>query len=241
MSATMTLRNSMARRNDATVNFIQHSLMIAGFLLVLGVINFLTKDEPLLEAPAIFPTEYSVYPVTREVALSEPVDVTPAPAEPAAPILSPRMQGALNYVTRRYQVSPESLMPIFEVVQMIGKERRVDPLLIVAIIGIESRFNPFAKSPMGAQGLMQIIPRYHLDKVPQGAGDQPFLDPITNVKVGVQVLEEAIRRRGGLAAGLQSYSGSSEAEGFYSDKVLAEKERLEQAARRNLGTTSPNA
>jgi hypothetical protein len=51
----------------------------------------------------------------------------------------------------------------------------------------------------------------------------------------VYVLEEAIRRSGGLVAGLQYYAGSSDPEGSYASKVLAEKERLEQAARRGAG------
>jgi soluble lytic murein transglycosylase-like protein len=37
-------------------------------------------------------------------------------------------------------------VPVFEAAQTVGRERRVDPLLIIAIIGIESRFNPFAES-----------------------------------------------------------------------------------------------
>jgi hypothetical protein len=83
---------------------------------------------------------------------------------------------------------------------------------------------------------MQVIPGYHLDKVPQGAGLQPFLDPVTNIQVGVHVLEEAIRWRGSLTAGLQHYGGASDdPESGYANKVLAEKERLEQAARRGSG------
>jgi soluble lytic murein transglycosylase-like protein len=143
------------------------------------------------------------------------------------------MQGALDYVKRRYRVSPDAVTPVFEVAQRIGLERRIDPLLIVAIIGIESGFNPFAESPMGAQGLMQIIPRFHQDKLPEGTGEQALLDPAINIRVGVGVLEEAIRRRGSLIGGLQYYAGSSDPEGFYANKVLAEKERLEQASRRN--------
>ncbi|HPU79914.1 transglycosylase SLT domain-containing protein, partial [Accumulibacter sp.] len=142
----------------------------------------------------------------------------------------------LDYVSRRYRVAPEALVPVFEAAQAVGRERRLDPLLIVAIIGIESRFNPFAESASGAKGLMQVIPGYHLDKVPRGAGEQPFLDPVTNIQVGVHVLEEAIRWRGSLIAGLQHYGGSPEdAETEYANRVLAEKERLEQAARRGTG------
>ena len=163
-----------------------------------------------------------------------------APVEAADAVLSPRMQGALDYVKRRYKVSSDAVEPIFEVAQLIGTERRIDPLLIVAIIGVESGFNPFAESSFGAQGLMQIIPRFHKDKLPAGAGENPLLDPLINIKVGVHVLEEAIRRRGGLIPGLQQYAGSSDTQGGYASKVLAEKERLEQAARRNAANATPS-
>jgi soluble lytic murein transglycosylase-like protein len=225
MSATITLKQSMARSPDAALYLIKHSLMIAGVLLVLGIINVFANSTQSVEFIKSALPDFSVsaeLPEARVEAATEEI------------ILSPRMQGALDYVARRYRVSSEALLPVFEVAQLIGKERRIDPLLIVAIIGIESRFNPFAESAMGAQGLMQIIPRFHMDKVPEGAGDSPLLDPEINIRVGVLILEEAIQRRGGLIAGLQYYAGSSETEGSYASKVLAEKERLEQAARRNV-------
>ena len=71
--------------------------------------------------------------------------------EPAFVVLSPRMQSAVDYVTRRYRVSEGALVPVFELAQSAGRERRIDPLLIVAVIGIESGFNPFAESPLGAR------------------------------------------------------------------------------------------
>lgn len=227
MSATITLKNTMARRTDASLHLIQHGLMVAGLLLVLAIVNFYptgAQSADLLKG---------VSPVFA--ASAEPGN-SPATETPAVAALSPRMQAALNYVSRRYRVSPEALIPVFEIAQVIGQERRVDPLLVVAVIGIESGFNPFAESTMGAQGLMQVIPRFHLDKLPEGAGDNSLLDPVVNIRVGVHVLEEAIRRHGGIVAGLQAYAGSSDPEGGYASKVLAEKERLEQAARRTAGS-----
>lgn len=95
---------------------------------------------------------------------------------------------------------------------------------------------------MGAKGLMQVIPRFHTDKLPAGASERSLLDPVINIQVGVKVLEEAIRRQGGLVAGLQQYAGSSDPEGAYAAKVLAEKERLEQAARRkSAAVVTPGA
>jgi soluble lytic murein transglycosylase-like protein len=223
MSATITLKPTMARSNGAALNFIKLCLMVAGLFVALAIASLFANSR---QSGEVLKTSVPDLPVVIEPAAQ------PVAAEPAPVVLSPRMQGALDYVKRRYRVSPEALVPVFEVAQLIGKETRIDPLLIVAIIGIESGFNPFAESAMGARGLMQIIPRLHRDKVPDGGGDGSLLDPLINIRVGVQVLEEAIRRRGGLVAGLQYYAGSSEPEGSYAIKVLAEKERLEQAARR---------
>ena len=233
MSATITLKHTTAHSRGAASNLIQHSLMIVGVLFVLAVVSVFVNRTPVVDVPEYaLPGLPSLAELTDLAAAVEPSVAIPV-SETGPAVLSSRMQGALDYVTRRYRVSPEALVPVFEVAQLIGKERRIDPLLIVAIIGIESGFNPFAESAMGARGLMQIIPRFHRDKVPEGAGDGSLLDPLVNIRVGVHVLEEAIRRRGGLVAGLQYYAGSSEPAGSYASKVLAEKERLEQAARRN--------
>ena len=233
MSSMIALKNKEARGNDAALNVVQYFLMIAGFLIVLAAINVLVGNR----SSAV--NQQTVLPDLSTAEASLAVVEKVAPVEAADAVLSPRMQGALDYVKRRYKVSSDAVEPIFEVAQLIGTERRIDPLLIVAIIGVESGFNPFAESSFGAQGLMQIIPRFHKDKLPAGAGENPLLDPLINIKVGVHVLEEAIRRRGGLIPGLQQYAGSSDTQGGYASKVLAEKERLEQAARRNAANVTP--
>lgn len=144
-------------------------------------------------------------------------------------VLSPRMQSALAYVKSRYKVSREAVLPLFEAVQWIARERGIDPLLIVALISIESGFNAQARSAGGGHGLMQIIPRYHLDKIPDGLGVKGLMDPVVNVKVGAQILDDAIRRSGSTQAGLQSYNGSKR-KGLFARRVLAERDRLERAA-----------
>ncbi|MBN8450822.1 MAG: transglycosylase SLT domain-containing protein [Candidatus Accumulibacter sp.] len=222
MSATISLRSITGRRVDASLSFVQHSLIIVGLMVVLGTFKPWGSDGDVPDQPQATVAERS----PNEVSGAEA-------AKPVSAALPLRLQRALDFVSRRYRVAPEALVPVFEAAQTVGRERRVDPLLIIAIIGIESRFNPFAESVVGAKGLMQVIPGYHLDKVPQGAGEQPFLDPVTNIQVGVHVLEDAIRWRGSLTAGLQHYGGApDDPETRYANKVLAEKERLEQAARR---------
>ncbi len=236
MSTTISLKQS--RRTDAAFALVQHILVIVGLLFALGLINAAAGQPRNLPSGAVLTSALADYSVLAEaqesvVAVHGTTSSAVAANGLAISTLSPRMQGALDYVKRRYHVSAEALLPVFEAAQLIGDERRIDPLLVVAVIGVESGFNPFAESAMGAQGLMQIMPRWHKDKMPDGAGEKPLLDPVINITVGVHVLEEAIRRSGGLVAGLQYYAGASDNEdSSYANKVLAEKERLEQAARR---------
>lgn len=224
MSASITLRNTMARGTDAVSSFVQYAMMVVGLLFILGIGNVFFSKEPMYGREE---SERSELPFSER---NVQQDVQSASeAFPSATM--PRLSGALDYVKRRYRVSPEALLPVFEEAESIGQERRIDPLLILAIIGVESGFNPFAESAMGARGLMQVIPRFHMDKLPQGVEGPEFFDPSVNIRVGVRVLEEAIRRRGGLVAGLQYYAGSSDPAGSYANKVLAEKARLEKASR----------
>lgn len=246
MSATISLKKPMAHSNNVALDLIQFVLAIAAILFFVGMAHlFLTEratSETQIQDSADTVTARTAATFSAVAFTEEPLVQPGQPARSLSeaaplttvPVLSPQMQNALTYVQRRYKVSPEALIPVFEVAQMIGTERRIDPLLILSIIAIESRFNPFAESSMGAKGLMQVIPRFHTDKLPAGANERSLLDPVINVQVGVKVLEEAIRRKGGLEAGLQQYAGSSDPDGAYAAKVLAEKERLEQATRRKV-------
>jgi hypothetical protein len=84
---------------------------------------------------------------------------------------------------------------------------------------------------------MQVMPRFHKDKLPDDAGALPFFDPVTNVQVGARILRESINRNGGLVPGLQQFGGAmNDPDRRYSGKVLAERQRLEQAARRVQST-----
>ena len=135
-------------------------------------------------------------------------------------------------LSKRYRVSHEATRGLVVTAYREASRNGLDPLLVLAVIAVESRFNPIAQSHMGAVGLMQIIPKYHTDKF-DVAGGQSVLDPVVNIQVGTRVLSEYIGRTGNQAAGLQLYNGAlDDANAGYSDKVLAEKEWLQQAVRR---------
>ncbi|MCY1231921.1 Transglycosylase SLT domain protein [compost metagenome] len=97
------------------------------------------------------------------------------------------------------------------------------------MIAIESSFNPYAESGVGAQGLMQVMTKVHQDKYEAVGGVAAALNPYANIKIGALVLKDCIARAGSLEGGLKYYVGATTAtDGGYGAKVLAERARLRQ-------------
>jgi len=137
-----------------------------------------------------------------------------------------------NYVSRRYRIAPDVIEQFVGAAYDAGRQVGLDPLLILAVMAVESRFNPVAESLVGAKGLMQVVPRHHLDKLLEHGGEEAVLDPMINIALGARILKEYIRRTGSLEAGLQFYNGAlADPSSQYAQKVFAEKERLQQAVR----------
>ena len=168
-------------------------------------------------------------------------DVLAATADPAAvarataadPKALPGEQAAVaRWISRRYKVAPEPVSALVREAWSIGKRAGIEPTLILAIMAIESSFNPFAQSPMGAQGLMQVMTRVHDDKYEAFGGTHAAFDPISNLRVGVQVLKECIKRAGSLQDGLRFYAGAAllDSDGGYVGRVLAEQDFLRSVA-----------
>jgi hypothetical protein len=151
----------------------------------------------------------------------------------ASPGDLPKQQAAVAYwLSKKYSVAAEPLSVLVSEAYSIGKRTKLDPTLILAIMAVESSFNPFAQSHVGAQGLMQVMTRVHGDKYESAGGTLTAFDPVTNMRVGVKVLQECIARAGSLEGGLRYYVGAAnlEDDGGYAGKVMAEHERLLQVA-----------
>jgi soluble lytic murein transglycosylase-like protein len=145
----------------------------------------------------------------------------------------PKQQAAVAYwLSKKYRVAPEPLSALVAEAYEIGAKTKLDPTLILAIMAVESSFNPFAQSPVGAQGLMQVMTGIHSDKYENFGGKLAAFDPVTNLRVGVKVLQECIQRAGSVEAGLKFYVGAAllAEDGGYADKVLAEHARLREVA-----------
>ena len=146
--------------------------------------------------------------------------------------LSAEMERVRDWVAARYRVSSVALEPVLATAEATAREAGLDPLLIVAMMAIESSFNPLAESHAGAQGLMQVIPRWHMDKIGDDAPEDALFDPVFNVQVGTQVLVEGLQRYGTLQAALQYYGGArNDPEARYTKRVLSMKSRLASATR----------
>ncbi len=146
----------------------------------------------------------------------------------------PQQQAAVAFwLSKKYKVAPEPLSALVAEAYEIGVRTKLDPTLILAIMAIESGFNPFAQSHAGAQGLMQVMTKIHSDKYENFGGTLAAFDPLTNLRVGVKVLQESIARAGSLEAGLRYYVGAAniEYDGGYAAKVMAEQARLQLVAK----------
>lgn len=164
--------------------------------------------------------------------------LVPGPANAAAQDdvardpLDPGQRALSAYFSRRYMVAPEAVDRWVATAYRAAGEVSLDPLLVLAVISVESRFNPVAESAMGAKGLMQIIPRFHRDKLDELGGEDAALDPESNILVGARILREYVRRTGTLQSGLQYYNGAmADDSAQYAQKVLAERGRLERMLR----------
>ncbi len=154
-------------------------------------------------------------------------------ATAANPKELPSQQAAVAFwLSRKYNVAPEPLSALVSHAYEIGRKVKLDPTLILAVMAIESGFNPFAQSPVGAQGLMQVMTKVHTEKYEDFGGKFAAFDPVTNLRVGVKVLQECIARAGSVEAGLKHYVGAANmaGDGGYADKVLAEHARLSAVA-----------
>ena len=141
----------------------------------------------------------------------------------------PSQQAAVAYwLSKKYGVAPEPLSVLVSQAFEIGSKAKLDPTLILAIMAIESGFNPFAQSPVGAQGLMQVMTKIHHDKYENFGGKFAAFDPVSNLRVGVKVLQECIARAGSIEGGLKHYVGAANMvnDGGYAGKVMAEHARL---------------
>jgi soluble lytic murein transglycosylase-like protein len=243
----LNVEDLMAMSSVANARPQRAKLAVAGLIAVSLAAVFATTDGTLDEprdqagwsaeaAPNIFdPAAAALDPLPR-------VEI-PASARVARVEADWKQRAMVQYLARRYRLAADAAADVVGAAYTAGQRVGLDPLLILAVMAVESRFNPVAESHMGAKGLMQIIPRFHLEKLAPFGGAAAVLDPDANVHVGARILKEYIRAGGSLESGLLLYNGSSDdSEAVYAQKVMAERQRIEEAlSPRAKAASSPPA
>ena len=133
-----------------------------------------------------------------------------------------------DFFEKKYKLDRAKIEEYVSNTILIAKEVNIDPVLLLAVISVESNFNPNTKSHAGAEGLMQVMTSVHKDKYDLYGGTTEAVKPEVNIRVGAYILKYLIATAGSLRNGLKYYVGAANAEndGGYADKVLAERNRL---------------
>ncbi len=152
--------------------------------------------------------------------------------QPIAGVTAAQQQALRSYLARKYKIAYSVAGALIHTAFIVGREKNLDPQLILAVIAIESRYNPYAESHVGAQGLMQVMTKVHKEKFDiYMEGTLAVLSPEANIRVGGQILSDCIRRRGSIEGGLACYVGATgPSDGGYGAKVLAERRRIALAS-----------
>lgn len=126
--------------------------------------------------------------------------------------LPPHQEVLAKYIADKYSQPKQLINRIVTAAYKEGARIGVSPLILLAIIEKESSFRPNIINFYGAVGLMQVVPRYHKDKL-QSSADQAtsaLQSPEINLHVGSQILREYLtHKRGDLSAALKKYSGNA--------------------------------
>jgi soluble lytic murein transglycosylase-like protein len=236
----------------------QHTLTVFGLSAVtIGAVLYARPDVArqvstfLAPAPAVV-QQAAPAPVLASLMEAQPapspaVEAKPAPltADEKAMLGNKKQQQFVtSWLSKRYRVAGDAANMLVSTAYMTAHDIKLDPLLILAVMAIESGLNPFAESPVGAQGLMQVMSKVHHEKFQQLGGVQAALNPVANIRVGALILKDYVNRGGSVEAGLKTYVGAAafENDSGYGFKVLAEYHRLKQVATgKNVPTITPQA
>lgn len=217
---------SVLKGAAAVVLHFAHGGLLAVGLMVSAFVVMRVAEAGL--TPRMLPSlpEFSLLGAVSAPA-SEGADEVQPVSVSAATTLSSLQRNVADHVSRRHRVAKVAVEQYVTDIYAAASRYKIDPLLMVALISVESAFNPTAESAWGAQGLTQVIPKYHPEKLAQFGPEATLLDPTTSIFVGAQVLREYIRATGSVEGGLQRYVGSIEdPDQIYSNKVMTEYRRL---------------
>ncbi len=226
--------------SDGIVAVTHNALALIGFGVLLAALLLLGRPD----------TRQSAEQQALSWLQSRLVSVGTASAEPAAPELVlpagtpglvlqtqmddlPKQQRLVaEWLSRRYRIAPDPMAHMVSAAYETAAALKLDPLLVLSVVAIESSFNPFVQSGVGAQGLMQVMSNLHEEKFERFGGTNAAFDPVTSIKVGTVILKSYVSQAGSVEGGLKMYVGAAnfDNDGGYGNRVLVERARLVDVA-----------
>ncbi|RDK02113.1 lytic transglycosylase domain-containing protein [Paraburkholderia lacunae] len=139
----------------------------------------------------------------------------------------PALSDITAVLRAQFRVAPSDSARIARAVLVEADRHAISPILLLAVMSVESSFNRFAVSIAGARGLMQILPAAHPQLI---AGTSDLSDPAINVRIGSAILRDYLDRSGGdLEAAWLRYSGGGRG---YAQRVVLRMQRFDASLRR---------
>lgn len=215
----------MFRKSTASDTPFLHQIM-----LVLGVAAF-TMLLALSGKPMLMNQIQSKISLAQ-ANVTAPISAANTPAKSAFAQPSKQQKSVATWLAKRYRVANDAAHLFVSEAYLTAKEFKLDPLLILSVMAIESGLNPLAESTAGAQGLMQVMSKIHHAKFKEFGGVKAALEPTANIRVGTQILKEYVTKGGSVEAGLKMYVGAAlaDTDGGYGSKVLDEYKRLKDVS-----------
>jgi soluble lytic murein transglycosylase-like protein len=258
MAAQPVTWSSVTKTARGLLTTAQHTLTVVGLsaLAVLAVLytrpdvamqlsHFLAPAPVVAVAQADLPDVDAMVQPAAPQKVAAPAPEVPLTAEEKAMLGNKKQQQFVTtWLSKRYRVAGDAANMLVSTAYTTARDIKIDPLLILAVMAIESGLNPFAESPVGAQGLMQVMSKIHHAKFEQMGGQKAALNPAANIRVGAEILKEYVSRGGSVEAGLKTYVGAAafENDAGYGSKVIAEYNRLKQVAKgKQVPTFTPPA
>ncbi len=149
-------------------------------------------------APDALPPVAAAPPAVREVAADHPE------RQAEAALVAERLE------RRGRRMTPYERQRVVATLVETCARYEVSPQLVLAVIEIESAYNPHAVSPVGAMGLMQLMPMTGAEVAERTgepwSGTSTLFDPEANVRLGVAYLRELIDRYDSIRVALAAYN-----------------------------------
>ena len=229
---------------DRVVATARLGLMVLGLASITALIVMFFRPELTDQIKVISP--YWTEPAAGRVTMLDGLNLNVSPATAAATdpstagiapaaFSTPSLAGqqrVTGWLSKRHRVAGAASKMLVDAAFTTAKETDIDPLLILSVMSVQSRLNPFAENTSGALGLMQVMTNVHRNKFDDQGGVKAVQDPTANLRVGAALLKESIRNTGSIEAGLKRYIGADgpRGDGGYSARVLGEYARLQAVA-----------